>query len=173
MFVSWCSQLITAEHHKITHDQLTSSPEEDYSMQLKHRDLHHKWLHRETNEKLSFYWNNCFLRQTQLNLTNLEYLSETWNNLTQSNQGSETKFRKLINHSQQLHCTTAPCSYHEQTQSGTNWEAQSRRYLLMLLPSLSLSPSAPLLLALSLPAKSTRLSLLTFSPMDCKTSKLC
>ena len=38
----------------------------------------------------------------------------------------------------------------------------------MLLPSLSLSPSAPLLLALSLPAKSTRLSLLTFSPMDCK-----
>ena len=119
---------------------------------------------------LLFY---CFLRQTQLNLTNLEYLSETWNNLTQSNQGSETKFRKLINHSQQLHCTIAPCSYHEQTQRGTNWEAQSRRYLLMLLPSLSLSPSAPLLLALSLPAKSTRLSLLTFSPMDCKTSKLC
>ena len=119
---------------------------------------------------LLFY---CFLRQTQLNLTNLEYLSKTWNNLTQSNQGSETKFRKLINHSQQLHCTTAPCSYHEQTQRGTNWEAQSRRYLLMLLPSLSLSPSAPLLLALSLPAKSTRLSLLTFSPIDCKTSKLC
>ena len=139
-------------------------------MQLKHRDLH---LHRETNEKLSFYWNNCFLRQTQLNLTNLEYLSETWNNLTQSNQGSGTKFKKLINHSQQLHRTTAPQSYHEQTQRGTNWEAQSRRYLLMLLPSLSLSPSAPLLLALSLPAKSTRLSLLTFSPIDCKTSKLC
>ena len=119
---------------------------------------------------LLFY---CFLRQTQLNLTNLEYLSETWNNLTQSNQGSETKFKKLINHRQQLHRTTAPQSYHEQTQRGTNWEAQSRRYLLMLLPSLSLSPSAPLLLALSLPAKSTRLSLLTFSPMDCKTSKLC
>lgn len=114
-----------------------------------------------------------FSETDELNLTNLEYLSETWNNLTQSNQGSETKLIKLINHSQQLHCTTAPCSYHEQTQRGTNWEAQSRRYLLMLLPSLSLSPSAPLLLALSLPAKSTRLSLLTFSPIDCKTSKLC
>lgn len=45
------------------------------------------------------------------------------------------------------------------------------RYLLMLLPSFSLSPSAPLLLALSLPAKSTRLNLLTFSPTDWKLKK--
>lgn len=37
-------------------------------------------------------------------------------------------------------------------------------YLLMLLPSFSLSPAAPVLVALSLPAKSTRLSLPTFSP---------
>lgn len=41
-------------------------------------------------------------------------------------------------------------------------------YLLMLLPSFKRTPSAPLLLALSLPAKSTRLSLLTFSPTDYK-----
>lgn len=34
----------------------------------------------------------------------------------------------------------------------------------MLLPSFSLSPAAPVLVALSLPAKSTRLSLPTFSP---------
>lgn len=40
----------------------------------------------------------------------------------------------------------------------------SKPYLLMLLPSFSLSPAAPVLVALSLPAKSTRLSLPTFSP---------
>ena len=44
-------------------------------------------------------------------------------------------------------------------------------YLLMLLPSFKRTPSAPLLLALSLPAKSTRLSLLTFSPTDYKWKK--
>ena len=36
-------------------------------------------------------------------------------------------------------------------------------HLLILLPSFNLSPIAPLLAALSLPAKSTRLNLLTFS----------
>lgn len=44
-------------------------------------------------------------------------------------------------------------------------------YLLMLLPSFKRTPSAPLLLARSLPAKSTRLSLLTFSPTDYKWKK--
>lgn len=37
--------------------------------------------------------------------------------------------------------------------------------LLMLLPSLSRSPEAPVLVARSLPARSTKLNLLTFSPL--------
>lgn len=37
-------------------------------------------------------------------------------------------------------------------------------YLLMLLPSFSRSPAAPVFVARSLPAKSTKLSLPTFSP---------
>lgn len=37
-------------------------------------------------------------------------------------------------------------------------------YLLMLLPSFSRSPAAPVLDTLSLPARSTKLTLLTFSP---------
>lgn len=40
-------------------------------------------------------------------------------------------------------------------------------HLLMLLPSLSLSPAAPVLDTRSLPARSTRLILLTFSPEFC------
>lgn len=43
-------------------------------------------------------------------------------------------------------------------------EIITESYLLMLLPSFSLSPAAPVLVALSLPAKSTKLSLPTFSP---------
>lgn len=43
------------------------------------------------------------------------------------------------------------------------------RDLLIKLPSLSRSPSAPVLDTLSLPAKSTKLILETFSVPDCKT----
>lgn len=42
-------------------------------------------------------------------------------------------------------------------------------HLLILLPSLSLSPAAPVLDTRSLPARSTRLILLTFSPEFCLT----
>ena len=47
--------------------------------------------------------------------------------------------------------------------------------LLMLEPSLSLSPTAPVLTALSEPAKSTREIRLTFSPLtpDCKSVNVC
>lgn len=41
----------------------------------------------------------------------------------------------------------------------------------MLLPSLRRSPAAPVLAARSLPAKSTRLSRLTFSPLVCKIER--
>src|SRR4029434_9690214 len=44
-------------------------------------------------------------------------------------------------------------------------------YLLMLLPSFSLSPAAPVFAALSLPARSTKLSLLTFSPLVCQRDR--
>lgn len=50
-------------------------------------------------------------------------------------------------------------------------EIITESYLLMLLPSFSLSPAAPVLVALSLPAKSTRLSLPTFSPDVCRRNQ--
>jgi len=50
-------------------------------------------------------------------------------------------------------------------------EIITNSYLLMLLPSFSLSPAAPVLVALSLPAKSTRLSLPTFSPDVCRRNQ--
>lgn len=50
-------------------------------------------------------------------------------------------------------------------------ETIAESYLLMLLPSFSLSPAAPVFVALSLPAKSTRLSLPTFSPDVCKRNQ--
>lgn len=46
---------------------------------------------------------------------------------------------------------------------------RGKSYLLMLLPSLRRSPTAPVFWARSLPARSTRLSLLTFSPDTCNT----
>lgn len=48
-------------------------------------------------------------------------------------------------------------------------EERGKSYLLMLLPSLRRSPTAPVFWARSLPARSTRLSLLTFSPDTCNT----
>lgn len=50
-------------------------------------------------------------------------------------------------------------------------EIITESYLLMLLPSFSLSPAAPVLVALSLPAKSTKLSLPTFSPDVCRRNQ--
>ena len=40
-------------HYKITHDH--DRLKKTSSMQSKRRDLHHTWLHRETNEKLNFF----------------------------------------------------------------------------------------------------------------------
>ena len=41
---------MTSRPHRLKTSRLKTS-----SMQSKRRDLHHTWLHRETNEKLSFY----------------------------------------------------------------------------------------------------------------------
>ena len=48
-------QLITAEHHALWDHAWPVDLKKTSSMQSKRRDLHHTWLHRETNEKLSFY----------------------------------------------------------------------------------------------------------------------
>lgn len=49
--------------------------------------------------------------------------------------------------------------------SSSNIIIINSHYLFILLPSLSLSPTAPVFTALSLPAKSTKLILDTFSPL--------
>lgn len=49
-----------------------------------------------------------------------------------------------------------------------NSPCASFTYLLILLPSFKRSPTAPVFWARSLPAKSTKLSLLTFSPLTCQ-----
>ena len=44
--------------------RITSRPhrlKKTSSMQSKRRDLHHTWLHRETNEKLSFFFNSFII----------------------------------------------------------------------------------------------------------------
>lgn len=79
---------------------------------------------------------------------------------------------------------TTPCRYEKNKQKNknlSNWENTESwvcfcgciyvAYLLMLLPSLSRSPAAPVFAARSLPAKSTRLNRLTFSPLVYRKKK--
>lgn len=78
---------------------------------------------------------------------------------------------ETYNHTHNTHTQ----SISESTQQMTHWtfihlhafDIKKYTHLLILLPSLSLSPAAPVLDTRSLPARSTRLILLTFSPEFC------
>ena len=54
-YKAWCSAVISCFFDSSLYDQSTHRLKKTSSMQSKRRDLHHTWLHRETNEKLSFY----------------------------------------------------------------------------------------------------------------------
>ena len=58
VYWSWPLLLQAQGQRGNSHIRMTSRPhrlKKTSSMQSKRRDLHHTWLHRETNEKLSFY----------------------------------------------------------------------------------------------------------------------